>query len=133
METNGGLRIGRSFFSKRFAIPGLLIVAGACVGTAYHMTHRAAPAVGGFAWKRGNPAAVAAMGNKRALFGAAESRGLYTPAVEEFLKRAYPSDDVAPEATVAAWAGWASLNGGKHSAGTWQLIGPSIASVPRLP
>jgi len=130
METNGGLRIGRSFFSKRFAIPGLLIVAGACVGTAYHMTHRAAPAVGGFAWKRGNPAAVAAMGNKRALFGAAESRGLYTPAVEEFLKRAYPSDDVAPEATVAAWAGWASLNGGKHSAGTWQLIGPSIASVP---
>src|SRR5262245_3937827 len=112
MKTMGGSRIGRSFYSTRFAIPGLLLVAGVCAATAYvHMTRQPAQAVGGFAWKRGNPAATAGIVNKRALFGAAESRGLYTPAVEEFLKRAYPSDDVAPEATVAAWNGWASLNG----------------------
>ena len=41
--------------------------------------------------------------NKRALFGTGEVRdGLYTPSIEEFLKRAYPSDDVPPEATTAA-------------------------------
>src|SRR5262249_26231554 len=116
MKTNGGARIGRGVFSRHFSILGLFLLAGGCAAIAYvHITQRAAPAAGGFAWKRGNPAAVAAMGNKRALFGAAESRGLYTPAVEEFLKRAYPSDDVAPEATVAAWNGWATLNQGKHS------------------
>jgi hypothetical protein len=70
------------------------------------------------------------MANKTALFGTRDARGLYTPAVEEFLKRAYPNDDIAPEATVAAWSGWASLNANPHSGGTWQLIGPSIASVP---
>jgi hypothetical protein len=83
----------------------------------------------GFAWKRGNPAMKPAA-SKHALFGATEDRGLYTPAVEEFLKRAYPSDDIAPALTIAAWNGWAALERGGHSTGTWQLIGPSIASVP---
>src|ERR1700732_3196598 len=45
--------------------------------------------------------------NKRALFGAGEYRdGLYTPSIEEFLKRAYPLDDVPPGATTAARKGW---------------------------
>jgi hypothetical protein len=70
--------------------------------------------------------------NKRALFGTGEYRdGLYTPSIEEFLKRAYPSDDVPPEATIAARNGWAALNrNGAISADKWQLIGPTIASVP---
>ena len=49
--------------------------------------------------------------NKRALFGAGEYRdGLYTPSIEEFLKRAYPLDDVPPGATTAARNGWAARN-----------------------
>src|ERR1700674_2382244 len=69
--------------------------------------------------------------NKRALFGTGEYRdGLYTPSIEEFLKRAYPSDDVPPEATTAARNGWAALNrNGAISHDKWQLIGPTIASV----
>ncbi len=69
--------------------------------------------------------------NKRAHFGATESRdALYTPAIEDFLKRAYPTDDVPAEATIAARDGWALLNRGAVSGGNWELIGPSIASVP---
>jgi hypothetical protein len=130
MTSNGWFVSDRSFPRLRAAIAGLLLVAGvwACVAIT-NSTRRAVPAVKGFAWKRGNPS-MATQANKRALFGTNDSRGLYTPAVEEFLKRAYPSDDVSPDATVAAWNGWASLNGSKHSAGTWQLVGPSIASVP---
>jgi hypothetical protein len=130
MKSNGWFGSYRSLPRLRTAVAGLLLVAGvwACVAIT-NSTRRAVPAVKGFAWKRGNPS-MATLENKRALFGTNDSRGLYTPAVEEFLKRAYPSDDVSPDATVAAWNGWASLNGSAHSAGTWQLVGPSIASVP---
>ena len=115
----------------RTAITGLVLLAGVLTFVA---VKRSAPTVarpaGGFAWKRGNPDAQKAMANKRALFGSTESRGLYSPGVEGFLKRAYPSDDIPPDATIAAWNGWASLNAKKHSGGTWQLIGPSVANVP---
>ncbi|MGH8267027.1 MAG: WD40/YVTN/BNR-like repeat-containing protein [Steroidobacteraceae bacterium] len=69
--------------------------------------------------------------NKRALFGPNELRdGLYTPSIEEFLKRAYPSADVPAGVTNAARNGWAALNRNEASDGRWQLIGPSIARVP---
>ena len=115
----------------RLSIAGTLVLVGAvaCIAIKTSISN-ARPAVRGFAWKRGNPDAMKAMENKRALFGATEVRGLYTPAVEEFLKRAYPSDEVSPEATIGAWNGWASINSNRHSAGTWQLVGPSIAQVP---
>jgi hypothetical protein len=87
------------------------------------------PTAPGFALKKGALAAKENP-NKRALFGANDFRGLYTPAMEDYLKRAFPADDVAPESTIGAWNGWASLNGNPHSAGTWQLVGPSIANVP---
>jgi hypothetical protein len=130
MTSNSWFRSDRSLPRLRAAIAGLLVVAGVwtCVAV-MNSTRRATPAVKGFAWKRGNPS-MATLASKRALFGTNDSRGLYTPAVEEFLKRAYPSDDVSPDATVAAFRGWASLNGNTHSAGIWQLVGPSIASVP---
>ena len=115
----------------RLSIAGTLVLVGAVAGIAIKTSiSNARPAVRGFAWKKGNPDATKAMENKRALFGATEVRGLYTPAVEEFLKRAYPSDEVSPEATIGAWNGWASINSNRHSAGTWQLVGPSIAQVP---
>jgi hypothetical protein len=115
----------------RLSIVGTLVLVGVAAGVAIRTSISSArPAVRGFGWKRGNPDAMKAMENKRALFGATEVRGLYTPAVEEFLKRAYPSDDVSPEATIGAWNGWASINSNRHSAGTWQLVGPSVAEVP---
>jgi hypothetical protein len=80
--------------------------------------------------KQGDPDMIPG-GNKRALFGTNEVRdGSYTPALEAFLIRAYPSDDVPAEASIAAVNGWAALNGQKHSSGTWKLIGPAEADVP---
>jgi hypothetical protein len=52
--------------------------------------------------------------------------------VESYLLRAYPGDEVPGEATLAAKSGWAALNGGAHSAGNWQLIGPSKATYPAV-
>jgi hypothetical protein len=95
MKSNGWFRSDRSLSRLRAAIAGLLLVAGVWACVAVTTTRRAVPAVKGFAWKRGNPS-MATLASKRALFGTNESRGLYTPAVEEFLKRAYPSDDVSP-------------------------------------
>ncbi|MGB8327833.1 MAG: hypothetical protein WCE48_09675 [Steroidobacteraceae bacterium] len=80
---------------------------------------------------QGDPDAREAGSNKHAVFGGNEFRdALYTPALEAFLKRAYPADDIPGEASVAAWNGWTELNRNKRSDGTWQLIGPSVASVP---
>ena len=36
------------------------------------------------------------------------------------------------EATLAAKNGWAALNAGAHSSGTWQFIGPSKATYPSV-
>jgi hypothetical protein len=114
----------------RVAIAGALVVAGAAfafVATKTSVSHRAR-AAGGFALKKGDDGDAV---HKRARFGSNEIRsGLYTPAMEDFLKRAYPATDISGAATIGAWNGWASLNAHDHSAGAWQLIGPSIASVP---
>jgi hypothetical protein len=53
-----------------------------------------------------------------------------TPNVESYLIRAYPAGDLPGDATVAAVQGWAALNAGAHSLGTWSLIGPAKATYP---
>ena len=69
--------------------------------------------------------------NKRAIVGPNDTRWPdYTADVEAYLLRAYPGTDIPGDATVAAYAGWSGLNGGAHSAGAWQLIGPSKATYP---
>jgi hypothetical protein len=55
-----------------------------------------------------------------------------TPAAEAFLLRAYPEDGIPTDASFAAQSGWAALNAGAHSAGSWQLIGPSKATYPSV-
>src|SRR5215471_1689037 len=53
-----------------------------------------------------------------------------TPGVEAYLLRAYPATEISGDSTLGARNGWAALNAGAHSAGGWQLIGPSKASYP---
>src|ERR1700720_4054525 len=55
-----------------------------------------------------------------------------SPEIESYLLRAYPADEVSGDSTLAARAGWASLNASAHSPGSWQLIGPSKASYPAV-
>ena len=68
-----------------------------------------------------------------AVIGAGETRNPDSSAeVESYLLRAYPEAEVPGEATLAAKSGWAALNAGAHSSGTWQLIGPSKATYPSV-
>ena len=53
-----------------------------------------------------------------------------TADIQAYLQRAYPAADIPLDATLAAQSGWASLNAGAHSPGTWQLVGPSKATQP---
>src|SRR5256714_1623113 len=55
-----------------------------------------------------------------------------SPEIEAYLRRAYPSDEVSGDSTLAAKAGWASLNASAHAPGAWQLIGPSKATYPAV-
>jgi len=55
-----------------------------------------------------------------------------TVEVESYLLRAYPETEVPGEATLAARSGWAALSAGSHSAGSWQLVGPSKATYPAV-
>jgi hypothetical protein len=81
--------------------------------------------------KKGVSDAVKPGKNAEAAIGANETRGPdFSPAVEAYLERAYPAAEIPMEATIAAQNGWASLNAGAHSAGVWQLIGPSKATYP---
>ena len=122
----------KSRFSRtRLAAAGAVGIAAAVIAVAAMKTPRVTSApVRGFAFKRG-AADLQPGGNKKALFGASEFRWAdYTPAVEAYLKRAYPGNEVPLEATLAAKSGWESMNRKAHSTGTWQLIGPSEANVP---
>src|SRR5262249_33892292 len=77
-------------------------------------------------FKKAEPDKIKPGDNKRMAFGAFDSRWPeYTADVESYLLRAYPLSDIPGEATLAAHAGWASLNASAHSGGEWQLIGPS--------
>jgi hypothetical protein len=53
-----------------------------------------------------------------------------TADIQAYLQRAYPDVEISLDATLGAQSGWASLNAGAHSPGTWQLIGPSKATQP---
>jgi hypothetical protein len=55
-----------------------------------------------------------------------------TPSAEAFLIRAYPATEIPDSASLAARANWTALNAGAHSAGSWQLIGPSKATYPAV-
>src|SRR5438128_1766502 len=78
-----------------------IAVMTAVVAVKTYAPARSAPAPG-FAFKRGVPDLMPG-GNKKALFGSTEFRYAdYTPAVEAYLKRAYPANDVPWEATLAA-------------------------------
>src|SRR5205807_1514817 len=55
-----------------------------------------------------------------------------SPEIEAYLLRAYPDTEVSGDATLAAKAGWASLNASAHAPGNWQLIGPSKATYPAV-
>jgi hypothetical protein len=71
--------------------------------------------------------------NAEAVIGADENRKADSSAdVEAYLLRAYPAAEVPGEATLAAQSGWAALNAGAHSAGSWQLIGPAKATYPAV-
>jgi len=115
----------------RLAVAGAVGIAVAAMAVAMVKTPRTTSSpVQGFAFKRGS-ADLQPGGNKKALFGASEFRWAdYTPAVEAYLMRAYPGNEVPWEATLAAKSGWESLNAKAHSKGTWELIGPSEANVP---
>ena len=55
-----------------------------------------------------------------------------SPEIEAYLRRAYPADEISMDQTITGQSGWASLNAGAHSAGSWQLIGPSKATYPAV-
>jgi hypothetical protein len=84
-----------------------------------------------FVHKKAAPEHLAAGRSAEAAIGANEIRHPDdTPDVEAYLNRAYPATEVPIDATLAAQAAWARLEAGERSAGTWQLIGPSSATVP---
>jgi len=83
-----------------------------------------------FLFKKGDPDMTPG-GSKRARIGPNEYRGAdYTPAIEDFLKRAYPASDVPAKASLAAAQGWTALSAGQHSDGAWQLIEITTAKQP---
>src|ERR1043165_2261977 len=64
--------------------------------------------------------------NKRARVGPNEYRTeAYTPEVEAYLIRSYPSDGVPTDASFNARLGWQTLRNGAVSSGAWTLRGPS--------
>ncbi len=76
-------------------------------------------------WKAGR--------NAEAAIGASESRVPdATAEVQAYQLRAYPEAEVPGEATLAARNGWVALSASAHSAGSWQLIGPSKATYPSV-
>jgi hypothetical protein len=123
------------FSYLRIAVAGTLVLAAAALAVTATKTSSppSAPGAHAFAFKKGDPDMIRAGDNKRARIGANEYRGaLYTPAIEDFLKRAYPSDDIPGDASVAAFNGFTTLNSAPHTSGVWKLRGPSKANVPDI-
>src|SRR3981081_4401213 len=118
----------------RMGLAGALVIAA--VGMAFVAAKTSTPsralAARAFVLKKGDPDKIGPGGNKRAVFGGAnEYRAAdYTPGVEAYLIRAYPSAEVSGDSTIAAKNGWSKLSSSSHSPGSWTLIGPSTASFP---
>ena len=79
---------------------------------------------------KGDPDLLTPGKNAYALFGPEDRGPDATPEVEAYLQRAYPADEVPPDAAFDAQGGWAALKAAGSSAGAWQLIGPSKATFP---
>ncbi len=110
----------------------------ACVFTAVSMSLLSARAsrlsrarANAIVFEKEKPEKTTAGRNAQAAIGANEQRSPdSSPNVQAYLQRAYPAADITIDSTLAAQAGWASLNAAAHSPGTWQLIGPSKATQP---
>ena len=126
--TSGGIQLRR-------AAAGMvaLVLAVAAIGLvartrAFRSTKSRADAI---IFKKGDAGGKKAGRSAETAIGPNETRGPdSSPDVQAYLIRAYPAADIPIEATLAAQSGWASLNAGAHSAGAWQLIGPSKATQP---
>ena len=120
---------------SRLAIAGFMAVVPVAAALAFVVVTRLRPSgegVRAIALKKGDPDAAAKGRNVMAVIGA-EARDVdYTPSVEAYLLRAYPNSEVPVDASIAAQDGWRALNAGPHSAGAWQLIGPSKAFTPSV-
>ncbi len=81
----------------------------------------------GPAWADEDP-----IGFKKGLEDESDRAPNKTPAAEAYLIRAYPATDIPDSASLAARVNWTALNAGAHSAGSWQLIGPSKATYPSV-
>jgi hypothetical protein len=117
----------------RIAMAGALIAASGTLAFVASKTSTVskAPTTRAFVFKKERDKEFKPGDNARALFGPNEPRGEEnSPEVEKYLLRAFPADEVSGEATLAAKNGWAALNASAHSAGAWQLIGPSKATYP---
>jgi hypothetical protein len=126
--TSGGIQI-------RHAVAGMVALALAVAAIGLVAKTRASRSLKSRAdaivFKKGDPDVIKAGRNAESAFGANETRGPdSSPDIQAYLIRAYPAAEIPMEATLAAQNGWASLNAGAHSAGTWQLIGPSKATQP---
>ena len=116
------------------ALVGMVVLALAAA-TIKHVTGRSAriskARADAIVFEKERPEGARAGGNAQAAIGANEQRSPdSSPDVQAYLQRAYPATDISIDSTLAAQNGWASLNAGAHSAGTWQLIGPSKATQP---
>jgi|KBSSwiStaDraftv2_1062776.scaffolds.fasta_scaffold07184_4 hypothetical protein len=81
----------------------------------------------GPAWADEDP-----IGFKKGLEDESDRAPNRTPAAEAYLIRAYPGTDIPDNVSLAARVNWAAINAGAHSAGSWQLIGPSKATYPSV-
>ena len=125
------MRPNSRLFYLRLLLAGTLVMASASLAFFAGNPVKSSSESNRIVLKKGDPDDAMPGANKRTLFGTNDRRyGTYNPAMEAFLLRAFPKNDVPSSATIRASKGFASLNGGKHSAGSWTLIGPSIAEVP---
>jgi hypothetical protein len=118
----------------KFALAGVVVFALAAV-TVKLVTVRASrlsrARADAIVFEKEKPEGAKAGRNAQAAIGANEQRSPdSSPDVQAYLQRAYPASDISIDSTIAAQNGWAFLNGGAHSTGTWELIGPSKATQP---
>jgi len=118
----------------RLAMAGALVIAAVTTASVvWKRSDRSQSATTrDFVFKKGDPDSGPGE-HKRAIIGPNDARWPdYSPEVEAYLLRAYPEAEVPGEATLAARAGWKTLDAAAHSSGAWQLIGPSKATYPAV-